>query len=158
MFYLNLLSSLARHEVRYLLVGGLAMNLHGVPRMTMDVDILLALDEANLAHFFTVAREMKLHPVLPVQLADLADPAKREFWIRERNLVAFALRGEDKTTPTLDVLIGAGLPFEAAYNRRVERSIENVTISLAAVEDMITLKELAARTQDKADIEHLRRI
>lgn len=158
MFYLNLLSSLARHEVRYLLVGGLAMNLHGVPRMTMDVDILLALDEANLAHFFAVAREMNLHPVLPVQLADLADSSKREFWIRERNLVAFALCSEDKTTPTLDVLIGTGLPFEAAYKRREERNIENVTISLAAVEDMITLKEQAARAQDKADIEHLRRI
>ena len=39
-------------KVRYLLVGGLAMNLHGVPRMTMDVDIILAMDEPNLQAFF----------------------------------------------------------------------------------------------------------
>jgi hypothetical protein len=48
MFYLDLFRALNDHQVRYLLVGGLAMNLHGVPRMTMDVDLILAMDEANL--------------------------------------------------------------------------------------------------------------
>jgi hypothetical protein len=40
MFYLDLFRSLNDHQVRYLLVGGLAMNLHGVPRMTMDVNLV----------------------------------------------------------------------------------------------------------------------
>ena len=44
MFYLNLFKALEKHKVQYLLVGGLAMNLHGVPRTTMDVDLVLALD------------------------------------------------------------------------------------------------------------------
>ncbi len=48
MYYLQLFRCLDRHEVRYLLVGGLAMNLLGVPRLTMDVDIVLALDVVNL--------------------------------------------------------------------------------------------------------------
>jgi hypothetical protein len=48
MFYLDLFRCLHEHDVRYLLVGGLAMNLHGVPRMTMDVDLILAMDDANL--------------------------------------------------------------------------------------------------------------
>ena len=157
MFYLDLFSSLARHDVRYLLVGGLAMNLHGVPRMTMDVDILLALDEENLDHFFAVAEELKLRPALPVSLKELADPAKRETWVNERNLIAFALNCTEKFAPTVDVLIGTGLPFDAAYARRVERQINGVAVSLAATEDMIALKSLAGRAQDLADIEHLKR-
>jgi hypothetical protein len=157
MFYLDLFASLARHEVRYLLVGGLAMNLHGVPRMTMDVDVLLALDEVNLEHFFAVAEELKLHPTLPVSLKELADPAKRETWIKERNLIAFSLYCKEKIAPTVDVLIGTGLPFEAAYARRVGREINGVAVSLAATEDMIALKSLAGRAQDQADIEHLKR-
>ena len=39
MFYLDLFRALDKHRVNYVLVGGLAMNLHGVPRMTMDVDL-----------------------------------------------------------------------------------------------------------------------
>lgn len=100
MFYLDLFASLARHDVRYLLVGGLAMNLHGVPRMTMDVDIMLALDDANLEHFFAVAEELKLRPALPVSLKELADPAKRETWVNERHLIAFSLCCTDKFAPT----------------------------------------------------------
>jgi hypothetical protein len=48
MFYLDLFRCLHAHNVRYLLAGGLAMNLHGVPRMTMDVDLVLALDDENI--------------------------------------------------------------------------------------------------------------
>ena len=54
MFYLDLFRSLEQHRVRYLLVGGLAVNLYGVPRMTMDV--VLALDSANLQGFLAAAR------------------------------------------------------------------------------------------------------
>lgn len=157
MFYLDLFASLARHDVRYLLVGGLAMNLHGVPRMTMDVDIMLALDEMNLKHFFAVAEELQLHPALPVSLAELADPAKRESWVRERNLIAFSLRCADKFAPSLDLLIGTGLSFEPAFARRIIRDVGGVAVSLAAIDDMVALKEIAGRAQDLADIEHLKR-
>ena len=43
MFYLNLFKALKAHDIDYLLIGELAMNLHGVPRMTMDVDLIIAL-------------------------------------------------------------------------------------------------------------------
>jgi len=36
MFYLDLFKELNEADVRYLVVGGLAMNLHGVPRMTIE--------------------------------------------------------------------------------------------------------------------------
>jgi hypothetical protein len=39
MFYVGLFAALARHKVDYLLIGGLAVSLHGVERSTMDVDI-----------------------------------------------------------------------------------------------------------------------
>ncbi len=51
MFYLELFRKLQQRHVRYLVAGGLAMNLHGVPRMTMDVDLVLAFDHENLSAF-----------------------------------------------------------------------------------------------------------
>lgn len=49
MFYFDLFSALARHKVDYLLIGGLAVSLHGVERTTMDVDITVAMNPNNLA-------------------------------------------------------------------------------------------------------------
>lgn len=57
MFYLDLFRRLEEQQVRYLLVGGLAMNLHGVPRMTMDVDIALVMDRSNIETFVELAKE-----------------------------------------------------------------------------------------------------
>ena len=48
MFYLELFKALQDERVDYVVVGGLAINLHGVERATMGVDLVLALDDANL--------------------------------------------------------------------------------------------------------------
>ena len=71
MFYLEVFRALEEHKVRYLLVGGLAMNLHGVPRMTMDIDLVIALDIKNLEGFIGAAVSLQLKPVLPIALSDL---------------------------------------------------------------------------------------
>lgn len=65
MFYLDLFRCLHARNVRYVLAGGLAMNLHGVPRMTMDVDLVIALDDANVDAFLQCARDLALKPDNP---------------------------------------------------------------------------------------------
>ncbi|CAG4885357.1 protein of unknown function [Georgfuchsia toluolica] len=56
MFYLDLFRALDQEQVRYLLIGGLALNIHGVERATMDIDLMLAMDSDNLKSFLRVAR------------------------------------------------------------------------------------------------------
>jgi len=56
MFYLELFRALDREKVRYLVVGGVAVNLHGIGRLTVDVDVMLALDSENLGRFVAVIR------------------------------------------------------------------------------------------------------
>ena len=48
MFYLDLFRTLQEAGVRYVVVGGLALNLHGIERSTMDIDLAIALDDDNL--------------------------------------------------------------------------------------------------------------
>jgi hypothetical protein len=158
MFYLDLLRSLEAHRVRYLLVDGLAMNFLGVPRLTMDVDIVLAVDDENLDGFFAVARALGLKPSIPVAIEFLKDPASRREWIERRNMIALPLVAADPGSPTLDVLIEHPLDFEAAYSRRERRRVADVEASVASVADMITLKERAGRRQARDDVEHLRRL
>jgi hypothetical protein len=158
MFYLDLLRSLELHRVRYVLVGGLAMNLLGVPRLTMDVDLVLALDDANVEAFLASARELGLKPAVPVAIESLKDPAVRREWTERRNMIAFPLVTADPGAPTVDVLISHPLDFEAAYARRELRRVADVDVGVASVADMIALKQDTGRRQDHDDVEHLRRL
>ncbi|RTZ60507.1 MAG: hypothetical protein DSZ33_02695 [Gammaproteobacteria bacterium] len=158
MFYLELFKQLERHNVRYLLVGGLAMNLHGVPRMTMDIDIILLLDDKNLDSFIETAKAMKLTPAIPVALEDILDAGKRKQWIDEKNLIAFPLRSEDGGAPALDVVLSHNLDMDTALKNASKKKLGDTTVLVASIDDMIKLKQLAGRKQDLSDIEQLQRI
>ncbi len=158
MFYLDLFRCLHEHRVRYLLVGGLAMNLHGVPRMTMDVDIVLALDSPNLDAFMRCARELGLKPQAPVPLESLKDPVQRKEWIETKHMIAFALNAPRASGATVDVLIQHPLDIESAFAAAITRDIDGVPVSLCGIRDLIALKQGTGRQQDAADVEHLRRI
>ncbi len=71
MFYIDLFSALQRHHVQYLLIGGLAVSLHGVERSTMDIDITVATQTENLNAVIDMAKELKLSPALPIALDNL---------------------------------------------------------------------------------------
>ncbi len=48
MYYFEILEGLYKSKVRYLVVGGLSVNLYGVPRVTQDIDIVIAMDRENV--------------------------------------------------------------------------------------------------------------
>jgi hypothetical protein len=141
-----------------MLVGGLAMNLYGVPRSTMDVDIVLAMDQDNLRAFLDMAKQMDMQPVAPVSMEDLLDPVVRKSWVKDKNMIAFGLRPPDPSAPTVDVLIDPPLDINVALKRMKSQNIGNCRVYLASLEDLIILKEKTGRAQDRADIEHLKRL
>lgn len=158
MFYLDLFSALNRHAVDYLLIGGLAVSLHGVERATMDVDITVALTPPNLAALTAVAHELELTPVLPVPLETLDDLELLRQWHRERNLEAFALRAPGLAGVTLDVLLFPPVEFSGMHRRAVTFDIGGTAIRAASIDDLIALKQAVGRPIDLSDIAHLQRI
>jgi len=158
MFYLELFAALARHKVDYLLIGGLAVSLHGVERATMDVDISVAMNPANLASLIALASELKLVPVLPVPLESLKDIELLRQWHKERNLEAFALRTPELAGVTLDVLLFPPVEYAGMSQRAVVLNVANVAVRVVAIDDLIALKQAVGRPIDLSDIEHLKRI
>lgn len=158
MFYLDLFRALEAEKVRYLLVGGLALNIHGVERATMDVDLMLAPDGDNLQAFFRAAEALRLKPVLPVALADFADPATRRQWAVDKHMTAFALRPPAASAPTLDILVQPQVDFAGAWERRIEKDLGDTHVQLAAIDDLIALKTGTGRQSDQSDIDALRRL
>ena len=152
MFYLDLFRELQKHEVQYVVVGGLAVVLHGYARATVDVDLVLALDDTNLARFLKAAQALQLKPSLPVKIEVLCDSAQLDEWVREKHMIAFALRSPSPTAPTIDIIVRPKISFADMYANRVEKTLEDVTIALASIDDLIVLKTGTGRLRDEYDV------
>jgi hypothetical protein len=159
MFYVELFRALEKEGVRYLVVGGVAVNLHGAERMTMDVDIMLAQDADNLRRFLAAIQPLGLRPANPlVTLEQFCDAATVEDWVTQKHLLAFQLRPASGSGPSVDILVKPAVPFEAAYARRVRMNAEDLEVSVAAAPDLIALKSGTGREIDRADIRALQRL
>ncbi|HEX9276110.1 MAG TPA: DUF6036 family nucleotidyltransferase [Burkholderiales bacterium] len=156
MFYLDLFRTLQEESVDYVVVGGLAINLHGVERATMDVDLVLAMDESNLRRFLAAATRLKLKPSLPVSIESLCDAKQLDAWVREKHLIAFPLRPASPNVPTVDIIVRPAVPFEQMHGNRIEKEVGGVRLSLASIDDLISLKTGTGRKQDASDIEALK--
>jgi hypothetical protein len=152
MFYLELFRELQKHSVQYVVVGGLAVVLHGYARATVDVDLVLALDAGNLERFLKVAQALQLNPSLPVRIDALFNAAQLDEWVREKHMIAFALRSPSPTAPTIDIIVRPKISFADMYANRVEKTLEGVTVQLASIDDLIVLKTATGRLRDEYDV------
>lgn len=80
--YEGLFTALNGAGIRYLLTGGVAVNFHGLPRMTYDVDLIVLLERDNLEKLTNLLAGLGYVPRLPVPATDLADPAKQDLEAR----------------------------------------------------------------------------
>jgi len=158
MFYLDLFAALDRHHVDYLLIGGLAVSLHGVERATMDVDLTVAMNPANLAAMIETAKALQLTPVLPVSLESLSDIELLRDWQTHRHLEAFALRTPELAGVTIDLLLFPPVDFAEMLARAEQFDVAGTTIKVVSIDDLIALKSAVGRPIDLSDIEHLQRI
>ena len=158
MFYLDLFGKLQQFEVQYLLIGGLAVSLHGVERATMDIDITVAMQPNNLDRLIACAESLNLKPVLPIPLSSLKNIEQLKQWHQEKNLLAFALRTEEIAGVTLDILLFPPIEFSKMQQNVTQFDIGNVKVNVASIDDLIALKRAAGRAIDLSDIEHLKKI
>src|SRR5436190_15523409 len=103
MNYTLLFGKLQEYDIRYVVCGGLAVNLHGIPRMTADVDIILDMTEENLSKFEKCASELHYEVSVPVKISELADEIKRKNLVKSKSLVALSFFNLDKNFLTLDI-------------------------------------------------------
>ena len=158
MNYGLLFGKLQEYEVRYVVCGGLAVNLHGIPRMTADVDIILDLTVENLYRFEQCASSIKYQLNIPVKISDLADELKRKNLIESKNLVTLSFFNYDKDFLALDVLLHFPLTFDELWNQRVIRKEGNINLNIVSIDHLIKLKEFSNRVQDRQDIYFLSKI
>lgn len=145
-------------KIRYLVVGGLALVLHGVVRLTADLDLMLDLSKNNMSKFLEVMKSLGYKPKLPVDPLDILDPEARKKWAREKNMIVFAFIGQKQDYKEIDVFINEPIPFKKAYKRKKTLRAKDVKINVISLKDLIALKEISAREQDIKDIKMLKEL
>ena len=154
----KLFASLNRGSVKYMIAGGVAVNLYGIERSTADIDIVLKLEKTNVLKFVKLAKRLGLKPKVPVKLDDFPDPEKRDSWISEKGMTVFGLY--DPKTPffLIDIFVESPFDFDEVYRRRKKIRSENEVIPIVPIQELILMKEKSNRPQDRADVFHLRKI
>ncbi len=158
MKFADFFEAMAAARVDYVLVGGLAVSLHGIIRGTLDVDLALAMDDANLERFIDTARRLGLKPSLPVPIEALANAAQIDTWFREKHMLAFSLREGAPAGLVVDVLVRPRVAYAALRESAVMRLLGVAAIPIASIEHLIALKSNTGRSIDATDIESLVRL
>jgi uroporphyrinogen-III synthase len=157
-FIRELFRALEAAGIEYAVVGGVAVNIHGVPRMTYDVDIVVATSESSLRACREALEGLGLRCRLPFALETIFEVATRTALELERNLVAVTFTDPSNPLREVDVLVAPSLDPDGIAARAVRRGAGDVSVRVATVEDLIRMKRVANRPQDVADIAHLERI
>jgi len=148
--------SLNKAEVRYLVVGGLAVMAHGYLRMTRDLDLFLSLEEENTAKAVQVLETLGYQPNVPVAFADFLDESVRKRWVREKNMQVFPLVSEKFPFCPIDLFVDPPMDFTKAFERRKDYGLgTDTTLPVVGLKDLLALKRAAGRPRDLLDIEEL---
>src|SRR5262245_15818038 len=97
----RVLEALNAAGVRYLVVGGVAVVLHGHLRTTADLDLVVQLDRDNVLRAMRALTDLGYRPRAPVSAETFADEEVRESWVRDKGLTVFSLWSS--RTPTMEV-------------------------------------------------------
>ncbi|WP_348675907.1 hypothetical protein [uncultured Abyssibacter sp.] len=151
------LTALENANVRYLVVGGLAVNAHGYARYTKDIDLVIQLDQHNVLRAFHALEPLGYQPLLPVKPEQFADADTRACWVRDRNMQVFQLWSDAHRETPIDVFVTEPFDFDAEYDRASRRRFgETLDIPIVSRDTLIRMKRAAGRVQDLADIDNLR--
>lgn len=143
-------------NVRYLVVGGLAVVAHGYVRFTADVDLIVDLEPANATRAVTALESLGYRPRAPVAFSEFADPQKRAQWVRDQNLTVFSVYSPRHPLTEVDLFVVVPLDFEAAYRGAMRKEVApGLAATFVGIRDLRHLKQLAGRPQDLLDLDKL---
>jgi len=134
-------ASFQKNDVKYLVIGGIAAVLYGVPRATFDLDVLIEPTKDNVERLLSAMIEAGLGTA---SLTNAEDVLSKEITIFTDRI-------------RLDVQTSTpGISFEQAWQRRVTMNYRGQILEVISVGDLIASKTAAGRDVDLADVRILR--
>lgn len=155
----SLVAALEAAEVRYLIVGGLAVVAHGHVRFTADLDLVLDPDPAMFARARTILEDFGYRPRVPVSFEAFADPAQRARWREDKGMLALSLTSPEHRATEVDLFLEPPFDFAAAWARALRVELEpGVSAAFVSLADLRAMKRAAGRPVDALDLAALERL
>jgi len=141
--YLDLLKALHDAKIRYLIIGGYAAIMHGIPRFTKDLDLAILPDIDTCRLILDILKSLRFGTAYLTSPEELV---KSKVTIFEDYL-------------RLDILTEVkGLNFEAAWEHREIAFVRGVPVNLVNLDDLIALEHAFGREVDLEDAAYLEKI
>jgi predicted nucleotidyltransferase len=147
-----LLKELGARDVRFVLVGGLAVAAHGYVRATADVDIVFSTDPESCDRFASVLKELGSEVAFadrPQQSGGITGS-----WLAGGGHFRFAT--EAGPLDALSTL--AGFDYERLAAAAIVIEFDGAGVMICSLDDLIAIKASGDRARDRSDIEELRRL
>lgn len=146
-------------EVKYLVVGGLAVNAHGYVRLTRDVDIVLGLGSANVKRGLSALFGIGYQMSIPAKPEDFANQDMRENWRHSKGMITLKLWSDEHQRTPIDIFLYEPFDFTKEYATAATLEVcPGLTARVVSLETLLKMKREAGRQQDLIDIEELQRL
>ena len=143
--FLDVIRAFERERVEYILVGGVAVNIHGIVRTTEDIDFFVRPTEVNVARIRAALRSLWDDPhIEEITSADLAgDYPTVRYGPPTGNII-------------IDLLAGLGTAFHFEDLESEVREFGGVRVNVATPATLVRMKQDTVRPRDHADAAMLR--
>ncbi len=129
------------HKVEYILVGGYAVGYHGYPRATGDMDIWIAVNDANAEKVVAAVSDFGMPK----------ESLSRELFLEKNKIIRMGV-----PPVRIELITGAsGVDFAECYKRCETVNIDDLVVNIISLNDLKMNKRAAGRHKDLEDIEHI---
>lgn len=146
MFLFEVIDSLDKTGVKYALVGGYALALHGIVRATMDIDIVIKMNKSQVKLAVETLNKLGLTSRIPINSDELVE--FRQEYIDQRNLIAWSFVDYKNPSKVVDILI-----IETLDDILIQTiSVSGRKIKVAKLSEIKRMKQSSKRTKDLQDL------
>lgn len=151
--------ALKAENIRYIVVGGLAVNAHGFERFTQDIDLVVSLDPDNIRRALYALIGIGYRPSVPISPEDFANEENRLRWHEENSMLVLKLWSDEHRRTPVDVFIREPFDFSTEWDRVVFNKIsDDAELPILSYEALILMKQEAGREKALLDISALRKL
>ena len=155
----ELLLSLARAGVKFIVAGGVAAVFHGVPRVTFALDISVDMDPDNVRRLLDVLEAEGLRPRPPVPAEALLDRESVRKMTEEKGALVFSFVDPRDPLRQVDVFLARDMSYERLTALSESHRLGDQEIRIVSAAGLLQLKSRIhpLREKDELDIRYLRK-
>ncbi|MBI2041422.1 MAG: nucleotidyltransferase [Candidatus Nealsonbacteria bacterium] len=155
--YEEVYRALNKARVDYVVCGGSAVVMFGFARLTIDLDLIVSLDEKNLEKLYDVLLKLGYKTRVPIKKNEFIRKETLARLAKEKNMKVMSFYDPKDAFKTVDV--GVNLPnVSQILKRKKFIKAGRLKIPLIFMNDLIKMKAALARPKDIIDVENLKKI